>query len=369
LPSPKKICFVSLSSYPTLASKNLGYAGGAEVNQVLLARELLKYGFDISFVADSEGQHDRGSVENIGGIKVIKTYSAADTAQFSLVAKARYVWKAMREANADIYCERAPSGIVALFCYRHRKKFIYGINSDEYAHKGNIRNIISNRFRAELGIRLSCKLASVIVAGNEFQAEAVKQNFGKECVIIPSGYPMSDETPQKVQPPIVLWVASILPYKQPDLFLKLAGAIPQARFQMIGGGHGAPELYKLIKEAANRVANLEFLGFIPAYEIDQYFKQASIFVSTSNLEGFPVTFVQAWAAYLPVVSLNIDPSEVICNNKLGFHSRTFDQMVRDVKLLLEDARLRNEMGQNARRYAEKEHDIRVIATKYIRLLA
>jgi glycosyltransferase involved in cell wall biosynthesis len=361
----KKICFVSWSAYAVLTNKNLGYAGGAEVNQVLLARELLKYGFDISFVTGSESRHARG-VENIDGIKVIKTYSFEHSAKMSLASTTRLMWKAMRQADADIYYEMSSSGIVALFCYLHRKKFIYVISSDRSVHKWSIRG---DKFWLKLRIRLNCKLASIIIAQNEFQAKMLKQNFGKECVIIPSAYVLDNEVPQKAQPPIVLWVATIVPYKQPELFLKLAEAIPEGRFQMIGGGRGAPEFYKRIKEAASRVGNLEFLGFIPVYEIDQYFKQASIFVSTSNLEGFPVTFVQAWAAYLPVVSLNIDPSEVICNNKLGFHSRTFDQMVRDVKLLLEDAKLRNEMSQNVRRYADKEHDIRVIATKYIRLLA
>lgn len=360
-----KLCFVSLSAYPTLANKNLGYAGGAEANQVLLARELAKRGFDVSFVTDSEGRHDRGGVEDIGGITVIKTYSCADTPKLSLIAKARLIWRALRQADADIYYERATSGIVGLFCYLYRRRFIYGINSDEYARKANM---MGDRFWVELAIRLNCRFASTIIAQSEFQTKMLKKNFGKESVIIPSAYVLDDEIPQKAQPPLVLWVATIVSYKQPEQFLKLAEAIPEATFQMIGGPHGDPNLYDQIKEAASKIHNLEFLGFVPPYEIDQHFKQASIFVNTSNLEGFPVTFVQAWAAYLPVVSLNIDPSEVICRNRLGFHARTFERMVRDVRLLLKDQDLRCEIGQNSRRYAEQEHDIKVIATQYLGLL-
>ena len=42
-----KIYFLSLNSYPILTGKNLGCAGGAEVEQVHLPEELLFYGSDV----------------------------------------------------------------------------------------------------------------------------------------------------------------------------------------------------------------------------------------------------------------------------------------------------------------------------------
>jgi glycosyltransferase involved in cell wall biosynthesis len=68
------------------------------------------------------------------------------------------------------------------------------------------------------------------------------------------------------------------------------------------------------------------------------------------------------------VSLNVDPDEIICTYNLGFHSGTFNQMVQDVKRLLEDEKLREELGQNGRRYVEREHNIEAIADKYVKIL-
>lgn len=45
-----KVCFISLNAYVLLTQKNLGFTGGAELQQVLLAKELSKRGFDVSFV-------------------------------------------------------------------------------------------------------------------------------------------------------------------------------------------------------------------------------------------------------------------------------------------------------------------------------
>ena len=113
--------------------------------------------------------------------------------------------------------------------------------------------------------------------------------------------------------------------------------------------------------------NLRFHGFVPYHKVNEYFEKASIFVNTSSIEGFPNTFIQAWMHYTPVVSLNVDPDGIIRNEKLGFCSSTFKQLVSDVTTLLEDERLRKTMGENARKYVEREHDIRKIAKKYIKI--
>jgi glycosyltransferase involved in cell wall biosynthesis len=363
----KKLCFVSLGAYGALTGKNIGYVGGAEVDQVLLARELARHEFDVSFVTFSEGGEDQGGTESVDGIKLFKVYSKDDSPKLNLISKSRFMWRAMQAADADIYFEEGVSGIAALFCYLKRRGFAYCIASDEYAIK---RSMMGKRFIAELGTRLNARLATTIVAQNDFQAEAFRQNFGKTCVTIPPAYSFANQYYRKVQPPVVLWVANIKHLKQPELFLKLAEAIPEASFQMIGGlGSEEPaSYYDKIKEDAARIPNLEFLGFVPFHEIDRYFQQASIFVNTSSYEGFPTTFVQAWAAGLPVVSLNVDPSGIISKNKIGFYSKAFPQMVSDIKQLLDNKELLSEMAQNARAYAAKNHDIKVVAERYLEVL-
>jgi hypothetical protein len=52
---PKNICFVSLNAYPLLSNKNIEYIGGAEVDQFLLANELPKSSFDVTFITYSDG--------------------------------------------------------------------------------------------------------------------------------------------------------------------------------------------------------------------------------------------------------------------------------------------------------------------------
>ena len=56
---------------------------------------------------------------------------------------------------------------------------------------------------------------------------------------------------------------------------------------------------------------------------------------------------------------------MLCKNGLGFHSKTFDQLIEDVKTLLKNEALREEMGVSGRKYVEQEHDITKNIREYI----
>ena len=161
----------------------------------------------------------------------------------------------------------------------------------------------------------------------------------------------------------------IVGYNKPEWkqlsFLNLA-SLPEAHFQMIGGPSANIQYYEQIKEEASAIKNLQFMGFIPYPEINRYFNNASIFVNTSSIEGFPNTFLQAWAHCVPVVSLNVDPDGVICKYSLGYHSGTFETLIENIKTLLRDKRTREIMGRNGRKHLENEHEISKVVDDYLK---
>lgn len=358
-----KICFLSLNSYPLLTGKNLGYVGGAEVQQVHLGKELATKGYDVCFVTYRHGQNQ---MENVDGIKVIKTYDREKAHCTSDLLKYMSIWSALKKANADIYFHSAgATGVLPAFCCLNRKKFVYRIPSDAKVLSKPLSE--NSFFIRKIVDMLEIKSANVVVAQSNFQKRILKERFGVESVLIKNGLPLPHISIEKIDPPIVLWVGSISYQKNPDLFVKLAKFFPNARFEILGGKTRDKQLYKKIKRAARNLSNLRFYGFVPYHEVSEYFRRASIFVNTSSIEGFPNTFLQAWAHHVPVVSLNVDPDGVIKRNKIGFCSKTFKQLVLDVNKLLSDKELRRRMGENGRKYVEKEHDLQKITKKYLTL--
>jgi len=352
-----KICFIAPLAYPTLCGTNATYVTGPAVFQVLLAKELIKYDFDISFLTYDNGNP---SIENINGIKVIKIK------QQYLLAKIFVIWKALKIADSDIYYNSGGiAGIVSLFCRFNKKHFVLGMVTDAHVNKYSKEFGLIDRLTTNLDIYL----AHNIITQSKSQQISLKEHFNKESVVFNSFMPLSNAVVTNKEKTTILWVGSMADVKQPELFLKLAHEIPQGNFKMIGGYAPSSDrqytIYKHIKQASQEINNFEFLGYIPFSEITKYYEEAVMLVNTSKLEGFPNAFLQAWMNRAPVVSLNSDPDEIICKYKLGFHSKTFGQMIDDVNKLLIDEHTRNEMGLNGKLFVEKEHNTEKIMKQYI----
>ncbi|MCX7912745.1 MAG: glycosyltransferase family 4 protein [Dehalococcoidales bacterium] len=349
-----------------LTRADAGYVGGAEVQQVLLAGELLKYGYEVGFITYGDG---RSAVEQANGIEIIKVYRREDAPSLPVAQKIRSLWKAMDKARADIYFHEAGApGVVALFCAVKRKSFVHYIPSD-----ANVDPQLAQKhapFSRRLAHRLDIRLADALLCQSEYQRGLLKERFGRQAIVIKNAFPLpGKDTLPKADPPVVLWAATIKKIKQPELFLRLAREIPQAHFQMVGGPGDDPDYYEDIRRASRAIPNLDFIGFVPFHRIDDYFRRAWVFVSTSEYEGFANTFIQAWMHHVPVVSLNSNPDDVINRYHLGFHSREFPRLVRDTETLLRDPGLRREIGENARSYVEREHDISVVVKRYLEVFA
>ncbi len=105
----------------------------------------------------------------------------------------------------------------------------------------------------------------------------------------------------------------------------------------------------------HQVQGLTYLGERSNEEINRILGESHILVNTSDYEGFPNTFIQAWLHEVPVVSLHVDPDDLLTRRGLGFHSGSFDKLVQDTRNLIGNAELRTRLGQQARAYALEHH--------------
>lgn len=357
-----KICFLSLPSYPTLTNQNMGYAGGAEVEQVHLGKELHSRGYTVCFVTYAYGDK---SIKSADGIEIIQTYPRELAGKISVLEKYVSVFSALKSANADLYFhESGAVGVLPFFRLFTAAKVAYRVPSDTVVLLESLSGRLS--VPSSFAHRLEFQRSDAVFVQNCFQKEMLMQRFSVNSFLIKNGLPLPVSSQQKPKPPVVLWVGSISEIKRPQLFLDLAKSLPYARFEMIGGRGSPPELYDEIAVAASKLPNMKFHGFIPYNQVIDFFKNASIFVNTSRMEGFPNTFIQAWANFVPIVSIAIDPDNVIRENRLGFVSGDFDQLVSNVGMLLRDDSLRATYAQNSRSYVEREHDIKRVAESYIK---
>ena len=364
------VCLVAHNILPLLLGTETEVIGGAEVQQVVLARELVKSGVQVSFVS-----YDRGERETVtdDGIRIFKTYRPEDGVRYVRFFYPRLVefWRALREADADVYylmTEHHHAGMLAAFCLLARKGYVYGIGSDSECYR-DVDFIEVPSLKNRLFFRFSLRVADRVVSQTERQRQALLDNFSRDSVVIKAFRKPRESTPkgEETTSPFVLWVGTIRKVKNPHLFLDLAESLPSIRFVMIGGpDFPGDSLYAGIAERAAGIDNVEFCGFLPAPETEDYFGRASLFVNTSSFEGFPNTFLQAWECRVPTISF-VDPDGLIERHELGYRAKDPDDLRDKVERVMGDGDLRRRLGRNAYRLVCREYDNRKTVREYIDL--
>jgi len=355
-----KICFISRQAYPYLSNENHNSAGGAELQESLLAKEFTKNGHEISFIVGDYGQDNCIVFDKI---KIYKGFSSYKKNIFYKLSEPILFLNLLSKINADVYYRRTPHNIsflIGLFCRLKNKKFIFAAGSDSHFQKEELDKMgLLFRFF----YRTSLILADIFIVQNSFQKEKARELFGIDAVIIKNIIELPNEISKKNNNPIVAFVGSILEYKQPEIFIELAREIRDTNHYIIGPCNNK-NYYDSLKEKAQDISNLKFCDYLPREKILELYKKDIVLVNTSRFEGFPNTFLEAWAYGNPVVSLNVDPDDVICRYKLGFHSKEKYKLIEDLNNIIKNKKLREELGKNGREYVQQNHSIRKIMGKY-----
>jgi glycosyltransferase involved in cell wall biosynthesis len=242
------------------------------------------------------------------------------------------MWRAIQQADADVYYCRAAGGLlyfVAEFCRRRGKRSIYAGASDvDFAAdlRGKIR-YARDRWLYRRGL----ERVDAIVAQNEAQRASCRANVGREALVIPSCYVPPRNMARTRTGERVLWVGMIRTHKRPELLLELARRLPHRRFVMVGGpGLSGGALYERIRREAASLPNVEMTGFLPLAQVESHFDAARVLVNTSSIEGMPNTFLQAWARGVPTLgTVDVGTPVHTCFSDLDEGARRIEALFAD----------------------------------------
>jgi glycosyltransferase involved in cell wall biosynthesis len=348
----KKACLF-VGYYPT-------NRGGAEYQAYLLAQKLREQ-FETFYISVGEAK-DECIVDNGMKIYTLRSPCFLCFKNVFFLLKSRILGILKREQPNVIYQRVAFSGtgIAAKYCQVSKCKMVWHIASEgdlmPYPYKGGrgrFVKCIESKCR-DYGIRN----ADFIIGQAAYQEDLLRRRFGRACdLIVGNFHPVPSEQILKDGPLNVVWVANMKPLKQPEVFIRLAGMLchrHDVKFALIGKPASGRYQTKLEK-AMEGLSNLAYRGEQSIDEVNRTLARAHVFVNTSLYEGFPNTFVQAWLRHVPVVSLNVDPDNLLETKGLGFHSRSLEGLARDTERLIDDRDLRESMGNRAHEYALRHH--------------
>jgi glycosyltransferase involved in cell wall biosynthesis len=148
----------------------------------------------------------------------------------------------------------------------------------------------------------------------------------------------------------LLWLARFEEAKRPldaiEIFRRVLERIPDAKLVMVGGLGSlyGRQISKMVAADPKLSASVKLPGF--SANVWEWYSRASVFLSTSSLEGFPLTFMEAGAAGVPIVGYDLPYIETVKGNdgfipvKQGDVNAAADAICR----LLEDDEAREKAG-------------------------
>ncbi|MBX3349694.1 MAG: glycosyltransferase family 4 protein [Nitrospira sp.] len=163
--------------------------------------------------------------------------------------------------------------------------------------------------------------------------------------------------------PYVAWVGMLREPKRLDLLIEMARYTPTIRYVVCGGvtTHRSQAGYgERMIEAMRLLPNVEYRGKVSPAEAEDVIAGAAALLCTSDREGFPNTFLQAWSFGTPVVSLTVDPDKLVAKLGLGVVAGTARAAVDALHGLLSSSEERERIGRQASAYIAEHHSEAVV---------
>ncbi len=328
------------------------YNSGGSGNQTwITALGFLRAGWRVSFLTPDMGRiindYPKGGIQIIKYPLYFKIYRNFTLPFLSWIINLWCVYKTIKGINAEAYYQGNLDpylGLLALFCKKHKRllMMIVAQNDSYYPKIWFKRAYAEVRYKYPFFIRwypylrfgfhhflleYGLKRIDIVVAQNEQQRNGIKEYWKRDAPILHNPWiPLLKDIPDKEE--LIVWVGICRDIKSPEVFCRIAGKLNYLNtcFLLIGSQYEIKEkadnLSKLMKENG-----VEYIGSVNLLEAEEWIAKAKVIVNTSESEGFPNTFIQAWLYNTLVVSMNADPDGLISRQGFGFLGNTEDRLV------------------------------------------
>jgi len=270
----------------------------------------------------------------------------------------------LRKLNTDIIISTRTvhNKLVSLFVPSNVKKIAW-----EHNHHNNKKGYIKALVK-------SCeKLDNLVLVSNEL-TEFYKKYLGDKVVYIPNCLDKLPNKLSKLDSNNLIAVGRLSKEKGFDdllkVFKRLSVKYPDLRLNIVGDGMEKNPLLQLSEELklGDKVI---FHGFQNKDYINDLLLDSSIYLMTSHTESFGIVLIEAMSFGIPCIAYSSaqGANEIITNEVDGYliDDRNEDEMLEKIELLINDEKLRNKLGKNARSKS-KNFSSEVILDKWSKLI-
>lgn len=297
-----------------LSNPDRGYVvGGAENARLMLARELVSHGYEVTLFGDVEPD---GIDDGMNYVQ-IKGNWARFTGWLNFL-------RAMRGIKPDLLVCKVLNPLLPIYlliCRLSGAKLFYFAEHDWELENRPDKRI--NGWRWHL-FWFGVQFVDMIFVQNPVQLKGFRKKlyWNKKRVVITPNIPLMEGLESPTEPgDTFTWIGSYRPHKNPNWVHQIAERVPGEKFLLVLDCKGDSNLENMFKQKARDIPNFSFIPGVGREDLPGILENAAITMITSEGEGFPNVAVEAWSKSRGVIStpsnalshMRPEQGVIICN--------------------------------------------------------
>ena len=328
------------------------HLGGVEYCALNISRELCREGLRVTVLTSALG--GAGAGVDTSDAPAVRRLRALEVAHTPIMAGLAWnLWRESRRAVIHLHVSHVWSDVVTTLVARLGRRPLVSHFHMDTPPSGRWGFVFVLYKRLFLGWLL--RRAGTVIALSAEQAELLTRRYrvpAERIRVIPNGvsgefFGDEGETPSIVpgSPLRLLFIGRLAAQKDLPLLLAAAELLgARVTVDIVGDG----ELREHITELAQALpkGRVRLWGALSGAELLARYREADVFVMTSEREGMPLALLEAMAAGLPVVASDVQGlREFVGGVGLLVSERSPAGFAEQIERLLEDSSLRTTLGR------------------------
>lgn len=284
----------------------LSNEGGVEKVVREISTRLVRLGCDVTCY-DRRTKHVMNSEENLStlseyeGVK-IKSCITIDKKGLAAVSSSFFATLKILFSDVDVvhFHAEGPSAMIPIIKFFSKKKIIATIHGLDWKRDKWGTGFASRYIK--FGEKMAAKYADEIIVLSDGVKKYFEETYNRDTHFIPNGVSRPEVLSSNI-------IGSKYSLKKDDYFLFLGRIVPEKgihylidaynqistnkKLVIAGGASDTDSYYEEVKRKAQNNKNIIFTGFVQGQELDELYSNAYVYVLPSDLEGMPLSLLEA----------------------------------------------------------------------------
>lgn len=322
--------------------------GGIEVVVEELSTRMAMLGHAVT-VVNRRGHHVSGAEfdgEQLAEYKGVKILNVPTLKRKGVAAVSSSFFAAIRASFGPYDIVHIHAEGPAAFCWLPKlmgKKVICTCHGLDWS-RPKWKNTLGGKY-IKYGEKMMAKYADAVIVLSKDIGKYFKNTYGRKTVFIPNGV----NRPEQKEPQVikkkyglnknsyVLVLARLTSEKRIDMLIDVYRSLNTDKKLVIAGGSSDSDGYiKLLHNMAKNDDRIMFTGFVQGRELEELYSNAYMYVLPSELEGMPLSLLEAMSYGNCCLTSNISEcTDVIGNKGVSFTVNDKENLMRELQKLLD----------------------------------